>query len=941
MNIVKSLHASLLHKSFSYQEKHYFTVSVLWGFNLQTGEPVLEQELWQTIGDMLGKNELFDAGMPKPNAELLVHGSCFTANGESVNANRVSVSLGQISKELMVFGDRHWIKGLGVGWGVSDPKPFTEMLISYANAFGGEDYEPNPVGKGVDEIDLDGEQVIPVPNIEYADQLIGSPKDRPRPASLNRTDLLCEQRMSNAGTYDQKYIETRMPGFPDDLNYDYFNDAAKDQQISGYFNGDEQYEIRNMHPEHALIKGQIPSVYGRAFVNHQVNDEVEFKEIPTKLDTVWLFPSAELGVMIHRGTLEVTQDDAADIKQILVANENVKDTPRELSHYSNELTLRTDPEESFKYLLYTAPLIPEGCTCGFKAIQENSDFPLDMLAKSNMENFTKAKKQEAEEASNQQIEDMKKQLSDSGMAPEKIDDLVKQLTGAKDKPAELTPEVQKIKDLMEKVLPGAMDDPKNIDLSKIDLKAMEEFSDHMEKLRKDKKEEAQNKLIEQLDELKKSEAGTESSQDIEKLEKVIVEMDLPPILPRINVDEIMGQFKNQMDDMEKQLVVMQSMGMSEEELLKIKSSFNMDEMEKQSRESMEKAADSYRIGAHYIEKARSPHEGREDDIRNELLNAYKTGGKTSQGDYAFVDLSDLDLTGIDLSGAYLEYADLTNTNLTDANLSKAILPHAIFNNTKLINANLTEANLGSIEFDGAMFSNADLTGAILSKSTISNTQFNQCKMAEKMDMFLETEFDNASFIESDLRRNVFIDADISECDFSGSDLTESNFINPVMTDVKFSQATLTSVNFVNADGKYSKFDNASMKNVRFVAESTLRNADFQYANVSEANLRDCNLQNANFSESYLFKSDFGGADLKNADLDKAKAVQAQFNKADLTHAHLERIDIMEGALYKAILSGAHFNHANLYGVNFLGCTVGETDFTGAYLEKTIFKDWRP
>lgn len=36
----------------------------------------------------------------------------------------------------------------------------------------------------------------------------------------------------------------RMPGFPDDFNYDYFNDAAKDQQIEGFFKGDEQYEIR-------------------------------------------------------------------------------------------------------------------------------------------------------------------------------------------------------------------------------------------------------------------------------------------------------------------------------------------------------------------------------------------------------------------------------------------------------------------------------------------------------------------------------------------------------------------------------------------------------------------------------------------------------------------------------------------------------------------------
>jgi hypothetical protein len=125
MNIVKSFHSSLLHRFFSFQEKHYFTASVLWGFNLQTGEPVLEQDLWLTIGDMLAKNELFDTGMPKPNAELLVQGSCFAPEGSEVNASRVKVSLGAISKELYVFGDRHWIDGIGI----SEPVPFTEMPV--------------------------------------------------------------------------------------------------------------------------------------------------------------------------------------------------------------------------------------------------------------------------------------------------------------------------------------------------------------------------------------------------------------------------------------------------------------------------------------------------------------------------------------------------------------------------------------------------------------------------------------------------------------------------------------------------------------------------------------------------------------------------------------------------------------------------------------------
>ena len=941
MNIVKSLHSSLLHRCFSFQEKHYFTASVLWGFNLQTGEPVLEQDLWLAIGEGMGKNEFFDTGLPKPNAEVLVQGSCYAPNGESVDASRVLVSLGSIKKELMVFGDRHWIKGLGVGWGVSDPEKFTEMPVSYSNAFGGKDYAANPIGKGIDEVDISGEQLIPLPNIEYDNNLVGSPGDKPRPASLNRTDMMCEQRISKAGTYDQKYIETRMPGFPDDLDYEYFNDAAKDQWQDEYFNGTEKYEIRNMHPEHAIISGQIPEVYGRAFVNHEVKGQTEFKEISTRLDTVWFFPASNLGVLIHRGSIEVYKDDATDIKQILVANENSSDTPRSPEHYQTELKLRTNLDEAYKYAFYSVPLIPQGMTCGFKMLEQKTDFPYEQIANSNIENFADNKQQESDVKSQQQLDKMREDTAEDSPERQQIDKLILQLATAKSNPAEPSSEEKEIKAIIEKAIPMMKDDPTKPDLTRLNLKALDEFNEFGDKLKKEKDAEVKNKILEQIEEMKKNDVDGASSTPVKQLENMLVEMELLPILPRIDVKGILKQLEDQNQELQKQLVVMQSMGMPEEELAKIKLALNTEELEKRGREDLENANDSYRMGAHALVKSRSPHEGQEADIRTALLSAFSSGRKTDHGDYAFVDLSDQDLTGIDLSGAYLEYANLTNTNLSNANLSKAILSHAVFKNTQLSNANLTDANLGSIHFDGALFRDANLTGAILSMSNITNTTFERCEMAEKMDMFFETTFDNASFIECDLRKNSFIDAKISGCSFAGSDLTESNFVNPEMTAANFSKANLSSVNFVNAQGSDTKFDGAMMKNVRFYSESSLRNANFQHADLSEANLMGCNLQNAKFAESTLSKTEFGGADLTNADLNKANAVQAQFANANLTHAHLERINLMEGSFYKAILSGAQFHQANLYNVNFMGCTVGETDFTGADLGQTIFKDWRP
>jgi uncharacterized protein YjbI with pentapeptide repeats len=782
--------------------------------------------------------------------------------------------------------------------------------------------------------------LTPVPNIEYPADLIGSPGDRPSPASLNRIDLMCEQRMSHAGTYDQNYLETRMPGFPDDLNYDYFNDTPKDQWASDFFSGGESFEILNMHPTMPVIKGQIPTVYGRAFVDHQVNDIVNFREIPTQLETVWFFPESELGVLIYRGTIEVTEDDGTDIKKILIANENRGDIPREISEYQKQLELRTNLEESYKYLLYTAPLIPEGMKCGFEQLQDDSNFPLELIAKANMEGFSETKKLEMEEDFKLRMEALRVQMAESGMPPEQIDARMKELLPPDD-PVEPSPEAQKITDAMEKVIPGIMDDPDNLDLTKLNLKAMDDVKAEMDSMAEEKTKDARQQLLDQIENLKQQEPSAGSQQSIAMMEKILEEMDLPPRLPRIDVDEIIQQIRSQESEVDKQMLVMQSQGMALEDIKKMQESFDRDDTEKNTRDGLEKALDGYRIGAHYLVDARSPHEGKEGEIREKLLEKFRVHGKTSHGDYAFLDLSNLDLAGIDLSYSFLEFADLSGSNLSNANLSHAILANAKFKNTTMSNVNLTDCNLGSIHFIGSTFEDCDLTGSTLSKSIIENTQFSRCKMAEKTDMMFEAEFQHARFIDSDLRKNTFIDSDISHCRFTGSDLSESNFVNPIMEAVNFDGSDLSGVNFVNAKADDSKFTKAKMKNVRFVGECTLENTDFTGADVSESNLRDCQLQKAKFTDALLFKTDLSGANLKGANFDNARAVQAQFVKSDLTFASLHKIDLMEGSLQKAIISGAILTDSNLYSVSFTGCTVGETDFSGAYLEKTVFKDWRP
>ncbi len=123
----------------------------------------------------------------KPKTDLLVLGKAKAPGGEAVRQMTVSVSVGSFRHSLAIFGDRRWERLAG-GLRATEPLPFREMPIVWANAFGGTLTTPvgdmpstdNPVGKGffLDEKEGDG---VPLPNVEDPSALIRSPKDLPKP----------------------------------------------------------------------------------------------------------------------------------------------------------------------------------------------------------------------------------------------------------------------------------------------------------------------------------------------------------------------------------------------------------------------------------------------------------------------------------------------------------------------------------------------------------------------------------------------------------------------------------------------------------------------------------------------------------------------------------------------------------------------------------------
>ena len=243
MKVIKPQRLGVLTRTFENDNKFYFVVSGLVFFSFDHPTPLHEVNLWTFTARELGRDAALDQCMPKQNAELLISGKAFARKDAPQKAVAARARVGAIDKTVWVVGDRRWQFG-GVA---SEPEPFTEMDIKWENAFGGDGYALNPLGKGSKPIKGDQGEVHPLPNVEDPKNLIKSTRDTPPPAGFGAYDFIWPQRYGKVGTYDADWLKNRFPGFAKDMDWALWNAAPADQIIKGYFKGDESYLFENMN----------------------------------------------------------------------------------------------------------------------------------------------------------------------------------------------------------------------------------------------------------------------------------------------------------------------------------------------------------------------------------------------------------------------------------------------------------------------------------------------------------------------------------------------------------------------------------------------------------------------------------------------------------------------------------------------------------------------
>ncbi|MGN6579749.1 MAG: DUF2169 domain-containing protein, partial [Bordetella sp.] len=120
------------------------------------------------------------------------------------------------------------------------------------------------------------------------------------------------QRQSLLGAFDDRWLKNTWPHLPEDTRLEYFMSAPADQRFPTFLQGGEALELRNLHPSWPVLTGRLPNVRARCFVNRRIaGGKEELSEAQARLETVWLLPELERGIVLFRAQAACADDDAS------------------------------------------------------------------------------------------------------------------------------------------------------------------------------------------------------------------------------------------------------------------------------------------------------------------------------------------------------------------------------------------------------------------------------------------------------------------------------------------------------------------------------------------------------------------------------------------------------------------------------------------------------
>lgn len=176
-----------------------------------------------------------DLGPEKQATDVILHGHAWAPAGKPVTSLAVGCKVGNICRLARVYGDR-----LRDGKHYTPPVAFEKLPLNYSKMAAGSPVTEgyfNPPGIVTDP------KVAPecLPNIEF----IGGEDDD---IGFGAVPRHWPARLRYAGTYDQRWLDTKAPLLPDDVDPRFWQSAPASQYAGGQLRGGEIVTLANMTP---------------------------------------------------------------------------------------------------------------------------------------------------------------------------------------------------------------------------------------------------------------------------------------------------------------------------------------------------------------------------------------------------------------------------------------------------------------------------------------------------------------------------------------------------------------------------------------------------------------------------------------------------------------------------------------------------------------------
>jgi uncharacterized protein YjbI with pentapeptide repeats len=734
------------------------------------GAPIAAEEPDELLGDKHTDDDICkslvypsDFAPFKPRADVLVLGTGHAPSKKPIARFPVRVKVGPVDKTLMVIGQRTWQRGLLSRSNVTEAQPVVTVPITYENAFGGPKSKKNPVGRGIESDEL--------PTIEDPGRLITSPRDNIDPAGFAPIAAGWESRTKLVGSFDKRWLKERWPWFPANFDFGYFNGAPRDQQVEGYLNGDEELLFENLHAEYSLYRSRLPGHRARCFLfEESAHGDRAFREVPLRLDTVWLDLNVEKMILAWRGHVPVRSIKLKEVEQVLAWTEPLTEPPRPAAYCPVFLAEKRRAEA-----VALGEETPEEAAAA--AAQEAQS------AKELEQDFAQFDKDLA--ASEKEMVEMAA-AADASWAAEKA-----ALIASGINPALLEPNPNQSPS---QAIRAALQDLKSSNT--------EQAADLQKELSEVEQVEAQGAAMEKE-----------------------FEADFPPERTRDDVLAAIGRRESLAE------WNLREMDLSGQDLSGLDLHGALLGEAVLQGANLQKAnltdADLSQANLSGVNLTHAILDGA--DLDGAILAGAKLTGVSLRG----TTLSGLNLVGADLSGCTGKGADFSKTDLTGARFAGAQLPAADFSNAKLAgadfrNAAIPRADMDGVQAVGIILEETDLTGASASEGA-DLTKAN-CKRAQAAGaVFGGAALNKADFTRARLGRAQFSDGSLEGAVFDRADLTSASFDGAVLRKARLTNANLIRASFDQADLTEADLTGSNLYEAGFwqavLDKTNLRNAN--------------------------------------------------------------------------------------------------------------------